>query len=56
MTQEKIAEMEAVITADYNNIAGMVVAIASRFQPRVQDRIEFIRKYVRPAFDKEIPR
>ena len=28
----------------------MVVAIASRFQPRVQDRIEFIRKYVRPNF------
>lgn len=29
----------------------MVVAIASRFQPRVQDRIEFIRKYVEPIFD-----
>ena len=29
----------------------MVVAIASRFQPRVKDRIEFIRKYVGPVFD-----
>ena len=29
----------------------MVVAIASRFQPRVKDRIEFIRKYVGPIFD-----
>ena len=29
----------------------MVVAIASRFQPRVKDRIEFIRKYVEPIFE-----
>ena len=29
----------------------MVAAIASRFQPRVKDRIEFIRKYVEPAFE-----
>ena len=29
----------------------MVVAIASRFQPRVKDRIEFIRKYVGPIFE-----
>jgi len=29
----------------------MVVAIVSRFQPRVKDRIEFIRNYVRPAFN-----
>lgn len=31
----------------------MVVAIASRFQPRVKDRIEFIRKYVEPTFYEE---
>ena len=29
----------------------MVVAIACRFQPRVKDRIEFIRKWVEPIFD-----
>lgn len=29
----------------------MVVAIASRFQSRVKDRIEFIRKYVEPIFE-----
>ena len=29
----------------------MVVAIVSRFQPRVKDRIEFIRTYVAPCFD-----
>ena len=29
----------------------MVVAIASRFQPRVKDRIEFIKKYVEPIFE-----
>ena len=29
----------------------MVVAIASRFQPRLKDRIEFIKKYVGPVFD-----
>ena len=29
----------------------MVVAIASRFQPRAKDRIELIRKYVEPVFD-----
>lgn len=29
----------------------MVVAIASRFQPRVKDRIEFIKKYVELIFD-----
>ena len=29
----------------------MVVAIASRFRPMVNDRIEFIREYVEPAFD-----
>lgn len=29
---------------------GMVVAIASRFKPAARDRIEFIRKYVGPAF------
>ena len=28
----------------------LVVAITSRFQPRVKDRIEFIRKYVEPVF------
>ena len=31
----------------------MVAAIASHFQPRVKDRIEFIRKYVEPVFDEE---
>lgn len=31
---------------------GMVVAIASRFKPAARDRIEFIRKYVGPAFDQ----
>lgn len=29
----------------------MVVAITSRFQPRVKDRIEFIRTYAAPCFD-----
>ena len=29
----------------------MVVAIASRFQPRAKDRIELIQKYVEPVFD-----
>ena len=29
----------------------MVVAIASRFQPKAKDRIEFIRKYVEPVFE-----
>ena len=29
----------------------MVVAIVSSFQPRVKDRIEFIRTYVAPCFD-----
>ena len=29
----------------------MVVAIASCFRPMVNDRIEFIREYVEPAFD-----
>ena len=29
----------------------MVIAIASRFQPRVKDRIEFIKKYVELIFD-----
>ena len=28
----------------------LVAAITSRFQPRVKDRIEFIRKYVEPVF------
>lgn len=31
----------------------LVAAIASRFQPRVKDRIEFIRQYVEPAFCEE---
>lgn len=31
----------------------MVVAIASRFQPRVKDRIELIREYIEPAFYEE---
>ena len=31
----------------------MVVAIASRFQPRVKDRIQLIREYVEPAFYEE---
>ena len=30
----------------------MVVAITSRFQPRVKDRLELIRKYVAPVFSK----
>ena len=29
----------------------MVVAIASHFQPRAKDRIEFIKEYVEPIFD-----
>ena len=31
----------------------MVVTIASHFQPRVKDRIEFIKKYVEPTFYEE---
>lgn len=30
----------------------MVVAITSLFQPRVKDRIDFIKKYVEPVFSK----
>ena len=33
------------------NIMKMEAAITSRFQPRVKDRIEFIRTYVAPCFD-----
>ena len=33
-----------------NRRSNLVVAIASRFQPRVTDRIEWIRKYVAPVF------
>lgn len=35
-----------------NPAKNMVAAIASRFQPRVKDRIELIRKYVEPVFDE----
>ncbi len=33
-----------------NRRSNLVVAITSRFQPRVTDRIELIRKYVAPVF------
>ena len=33
-----------------NRRSNLVVAITSRFQPRVTDRIELIRKYVTPVF------
>lgn len=31
----------------------MVVAIASVFLPRAKDRIEFIKNYVEPIFEKQ---